>query len=63
MRNLEFKDGSLYVYEDERLIIKTRGNPQTSEPFLSEEEAFSWYSLTIQEQEIQTEEVLNEENN
>ena len=63
MKELKFINGSLYVYEDGKLIMKTRGNPtkMNQTPFVSDEEAFTWYEDNYSQEEILPEN-LNEEN-
>ena len=63
MKQLKFFGGCLHVYEDEKLIMKTRGNPSkvNGAPFLSEQEALDWYNANYPEQKEELPENLNEE--
>lgn len=64
MKRLELIDGCLHVYEGDRLIMKTRGNPsKANQLFNSLEEAETWLAtVTPSEPEILEEEATDETN-
>ena len=68
MIRFELVEGSLHIFENDILIMTTRGNPtKINQSFNSLEEAIEWYQTIVPapqvEEEVITEEVVQNEEN
>lgn len=67
MTRFELVEGSLHIFENDILIMTTRGNPtKINQSFNSLEEAIEWYRTIVPapqvEEVIAEEDIQNEEN-